>query len=159
MEIERQIEDVDAVLVPVGGGGLIAGVAGFMKSRHPGLHVIGCQPEGSCVMAESVRAGKILAIASEPTFADGTAGGLDPDAITFPICRRIIDAFVLLTEKEIAAAMRLAVEQHYMMIEGAAALSIAASLKESNAWRGKRVVLVISGNKVSVNTLKKVLAG
>ncbi len=158
LEIERQLENVDAIFVPVGGGGLIAGFAGYMKARHPKLHVVGCQPESSRVMAESVRAGKILDLPSEPTLADGTAGGLDPNTITFAICQRTIDAFVLLTEEEIAAAMRFAVEKHYMMIEGAAALSIAALLKETDVWRGKRVVLVVSGEKVSVDTLKRVLA-
>ena len=158
LEIERQLENVDAIFVPVGGGGLIAGFAGYMKARHPKLHVVGCQPESSRVMAESVRAGKILDLPSEPTLADGTAGGLDPNTITFAICQRTIDAFVLLTEEEIAAAMRFAVEKHYMMIEGAAALSIAALLKETDVWRGKRVVLVVSGKKVSVDTLKRVLA-
>ncbi|TDI45523.1 MAG: threonine/serine dehydratase [Acidobacteria bacterium] len=158
LEIERQLENVDAVFVPIGGGGLIAGIAGYMKARHPGLHVTGCQAQNSCVMTESVRAGKILELASEPTLADGTAGGLDPNTITFPICQRTIDTFVLLTEEEIAAAMRLAIEKHYMIIEGAAALSIAALMKETDAWRGKRVVLVISGKKVSVDILKRVLA-
>ncbi len=158
VEIERQLENVDSVFVPVGGGGLVAGIAGYIKARRPELHVVGCQPENSRVMAESVRAGKILDLASEPTLADGTAGGLDPNTITFPICQRTIDAFVLLAEDEIAAAMRLAVEKHHMMIEGAAALSIAALLKQNHAWRGKRVVLVVSGKKVSVDTLKRVLA-
>jgi len=158
LEIERQLENVDAVFVPIGGGGLIAGIAGYMKARHPELHVTGCQAQNSCVMTESVRAGKILELASEPTLADGTAGGLDPNTITFPICQRTIDTFVLLTEEEIAAAMRLAIEKHYMIIEGAAALSIAALMKETDAWRGKRVVLVISGKKVSVDILKRVLA-
>ena len=158
LEIERQLGNVDAVFVPVGGGGLIAGVAGYMKARHPEVQVMGCQPENSRVMAESVRAGKILDLASEPTLADGAAGGLDPNTITFPICQRTIDAFVLVTEAEIAAAMRLAVEKHFMIIEGAGALSIAALLKKTHDWRGKRVVLVVSGKKVSVDTLKRVLA-
>ncbi len=158
LEIERQLENVDAVFVPIGGGGLIAGIAGYMKARYPELHVTGCQAQNSCVMTESVRAGKILELVSEPTLADGTAGGLDPNTITFPICQRTIDAFVLLTEEEIAAAMRLAVEKHYMIIEGAAALSIAALMKETDAWRGQRVVLVVSGKKVSRDTLKRVLS-
>lgn len=158
LEIERQIDGVDAVFVPVGGGGLIAGIAGYLKPRDPDVHVVGCQPENSRVMAESVRAGKILDLASEPTLSDGTAGGIDPDAITFPICQRLVDEFVLLTEQEIADAMRLIVEKHYMMIEGAAALSVAALLKRADAWSGKKVVLVISGKKLSVDTLKKVLS-
>ena len=157
VEIERQGDPIDVVFVPVGGGGLVAGIAGYLKARDPAVRVVGCQPEKSRVMAESVRAGRILELASEPTLADGTAGGLDPDAITFPVCQRSIDEFVLLSEDEIATAMRFAIENHYMLIEGAAALSIAAFLREGEALRGQTVVLVISGKKVSVETLRQVL--
>lgn len=159
VEIERQGDPIDAIFVPVGGGGLIAGIAGYLKARDPSVRVIGCQPEKSQVMAESIRAGEILQIESEPTLADGTAGGLDPEAITFPICRRVVDELVALSEAEIASAMRFTLEKHCMLIEGAAALSVAAFLREPGTWRGKTVVLVVSGKKVSLETLRRVLAG
>ena len=119
LEIERQSDPIDTIFVPVGGGGLIAGIAGYLKARDASVHVVGCQPENSRVMAESVKAGKILELPSEPTLSDGTAGGLDPDAITFPICARVIDEFALLSEDAIAAAMRYLIEKHYMLVEGA----------------------------------------
>lgn len=156
-EIERQGDPIDVIFVPVGGGGLVSGIAGYLKARDPCVRVIGCQPENSAVMAESVRAGRIRELDSEPTLADGTAGGLDPDAITFPICQRVVDEFVLSSEEEIASAMRFAIEKHCMLIEGAAALSIAAFEKQATNLRGKTVVLVITGKKVSVDTLKRVL--
>jgi threonine dehydratase len=157
VELERQLEGIEAVFVPVGGGGLIAGIAGYFKARRPSVRIVGCQPSASRVMYESIAAGRILDIPSEPTLADGTAGGLDPDAITFPICRRVIDEMVLVSEEEIAEAMRLVIEKHSMLIEGAAALSIAAFRKTRASYRGKAVVLVVSGKKVSIDTLRRIL--
>jgi threonine dehydratase len=157
VEIERQIERFDAVFVPVGGGGLISGIAGYFKARSPSVRIVGCQPEASRVMYESIAAGRILDMPSEPTLADGTAGGIDPDAITFPICQRDVDEMVLVNEEEIAQAMRLAIEKHSMLIEGAAALSIAAFRKKRAAHRGDTVVLVVSGKKVSLDTLRSLL--
>ncbi|HEY7819584.1 MAG TPA: threonine/serine dehydratase [Vicinamibacteria bacterium] len=157
VEIERQLERFDAVFVPVGGGGLIAGIAGYFKARSPSVRIVGCQPEASRVMYESIAAGRILDIPSDPTLADGTAGGLDPEAITFPICQRDVDDMVLVSEDEIAQAMRLAIEKHSMLIEGAAALSIAAFRKKRAPHRGQTVVLVVSGKKVSLDTLRSLL--
>ncbi len=157
VEIERQLERFDAVFVPVGGGGLISGIAGYFKARSPSVRIVGCQPEASRVMYESIAAGRILDLPSEPTLADGTAGGIDPDAITFPICQRDIDEMVLVSEDEIAQAMRLAIEKHSMLIEGAAALAIAAFRKKRASHRGETVVLVVSGKKVSLETLRKLL--
>jgi threonine dehydratase len=157
VELERQLETIDAVFVPVGGGGLIAGIAGYFKAREPSVRIVGCQPSASRVMQESIAAGRILDMPSEPTLADGTAGGLDPDAITFPICRRVIDEMVLVSEEEIADAMRLAIEKHSTLIEGAAALSIAGFRKTRASYRGKSVVLVVSGKKVSIDTLRRIL--
>jgi threonine dehydratase len=157
VEIERQLERFDAVFVPVGGGGLISGIAGYFKARSPSVRIVGCQPRASRVMYESLAAGRILDLPSEPTLADGTAGGLDPDAITFPICQRDIDEMVLVNEDEIANAMRLAIEKHCMLIEGAAALSIASFRKMRSAYRGQTVVLVVSGKKVALDTLRSLL--
>ena len=157
VEIERQLERFDAVFVPVGGGGLISGIAGYFKARSPSVRIVGCQPRASRVMYESLAAGRILDLPSEPTLADGTAGGIDPEAITFPICRRDVDEMVLVSEEEIAQAMRLAIEKHWMLIEGAAALSIASFRQKKEAFRGQTVVLVVSGKKVAIEKLRSVL--
>lgn len=158
VELARQLDDIDVVLVPVGGGGLISGVAGFLKSVHPGVMVIGCQPENSRVMFESIRAGELLDLGSLPTLSDGTAGGIEAGSITFDICRTYVDDFVLVREDEIASALRLILEKHHMLVEGAAALSVAAFLKDTKRFEGKNVVLVLSGSKISLDTLKRVLA-
>jgi threonine dehydratase len=157
VEIERQLERFDAVFVPVGGGGLISGIAGYFKARSPSIRIVGCQPRASRVMYESLAVGRIVEFPSEPTLADGTAGGIDPDAITFPVCQRDVDEMVLASEEEIAQAMRLAIEKHSMLIEGAAALSIASFRKTRPAYRGQTIVLVVSGKKVSLDTLKTLL--
>lgn len=157
LEIERQGDPVDTIFVPVGGGGLVAGIGGYLKSRDAAIHVVGCQPVNSCVMADSVNAGEIVELESKPTLSDGTAGGIEPDAITFPICQRVIDEFALLDEDAIAAAMRFIIDKHYLLVEGAAALSIAAFLAKPTKYRGQTVVLVVSGKKVSVETLTRVL--
>jgi threonine dehydratase len=158
VELERQLESFDAVFVPVGGGGLISGIAGYLKARRPSVRIVGCQPERSRVMHDSLKAGRILEMESLPTLADGTAGGIDPETITFEICRRDVDDMVLVSEDRVAEAMRLAIEKHQVLIEGAAALSIASLLERRAEYRGQTVVLVVSGKKVALDTLRAVLA-
>jgi len=157
IELERQIPDVECVLSPVGGGGLIAGIAGYLKTENSDIEIIGCQPEKSAVMYASIKAGRILDLESEPTISDGSAGGIEPGAVTFTICQELVDDFILVTEEEIVSALRLIIDRHYLLIEGAAALSVAAFIQQINRFHGKNVVLVLSGSKISLETLKKVL--
>jgi threonine dehydratase len=156
-ELQRQLKCVDAVFVPVGGGGLIAGIAGFMKSGSEPIEIIGCQPYNSRVMYESVKAGRILDLESKPTISDGTAGGIEAETITLPMCRDLVDTWIVLSEKEIIEALKLILTKHYLLIEGAAALSVAAFLKDKNKFKGKTVVLILSGCKISIETLKEIL--
>lgn len=158
IELLRQIPRIDCVLVPVGGGGLISGIAGYLKSDSENIEIIGCQPENSAVMYASIKAGRILDMKSEPTISDGSAGGIEPDAVTFPICQELVDDFILVTEEEIISALRLTLEKHHLLIEGAAALPVAAFIKQKNRLRGKNVVLVLSGSKIGLETLKKILS-
>jgi len=157
VELARQEERLDAVLVPVGGGGLIAGIAAWLKSGDGDITIIGCQPEKSRVMYESIRAGRILDLESLPTLSDGTAGGIEEGSLTFPLCRDLVDDFVLLSEEEIRKALILVLEKHHILIEGAAALPVAALLKEPGRFAGKKVALVLSGSTLSLATLRKVL--
>ena len=123
-------ERLDAVLVAVGGGGLIAGIAGWLKHARPRIRVVGCQPRASAVMAASVRAGRILEsgrdVPFEPTLADAVAGGVEEGAITLDLCSGLVDAWILLDEDEIAAAMRRVLQDRFAMVEGSAALPVAA---------------------------------
>jgi threonine dehydratase len=159
VELERQLDRIDAVFVSVGGGGLISGVAAWLKAAAPGVTIVGCLPERSPVMAESVRAGRIVEMESLPTLSDGTAGGIEPGAITFDACRALVDEYVLVGEEAIGAAIRMCLEGHHMLIEGAAGVAVAAYLDRGAAWERKRVAIVICGANIGVETLKDVLAG
>ncbi len=157
VELMEQLEGVDTVLVPVGGGGLMSGIAAYLNAVDPSIEVIGCQPLNSCVMYESIKAGEILDIESLPTISDGTAGGIESGSITFDLCRRHVDDFILLEEAEIVAAMRFLHEMEGVTIEGAAALSSAAVLKERRRFAGRRIALIVSGGRVDEATMDKVL--
>ena len=157
IELLRQRDRVDAVLVPVGGGGLIAGIASWLRQSEGKIDVFGCQPEHSRVMSESLKAGRIVDMESLPTLSDGTAGGIEQGALTFEICRRYVDDIFLLSEQEIREALKLILMKHHVLIEGAAALPVAALLQNARRWQGKTVVLVLSGSKISLDTLRSIL--
>ncbi len=157
VEIAKQLSIVDAIFIAVGGGGLISGVGSFLKSVNPSLTVVACQPAASAVMTESVKAGKILDLPSDPTLSDGTAGGIEADAITFDICREITDEFVVVSEEQIAEAMRGFIDAHHMLIEGAAGVAIAGLLASGHKYKGKNVVVIVCGANISRETLKKVI--
>ncbi len=159
LEVLDQLDHVipDAVFVPVGGGGLISGITGYMKFKKPDVAIIGCQPENSSVMYASVKAGKILDIPSLPTISDGTAGGVEKDAITFGFCSRLVNEWVLVSEDEIKSALKMFIEHHHMIVEGAAGLGLAALLKENVKYEGKNVVLIVCGNKLSPELLQELV--
>ena len=158
LELLEQVPELDAVLVPVGGGGLISGIAGYLKHVNPKIEVMGCQPENSAVMYHSTLAGNILNMESEPTVSDGTAGGIEPNSVTFEICQKLVDGYHLVTEQEIKQALYLMLKHHQFMVEGAAGLSIASLIKNKDQYKGKKVVLIICGNKMSLELLNEVLA-
>jgi threonine dehydratase len=150
-------ETIDGVMVPVGGGGLISGIAGFLKPHSSDTKIYGCQPVNSAVMYESIQAGRILDVASKPTLSDGTAGGIEPGAITFDLCRRYVEDFVLVDEKEIEKAILGLIQHHHMLVEGAAALSVASFIKRIDDFREQNVVLVLSGARIGLPTLQRIL--
>ncbi len=158
VELVEELDGIDAVLVPVGGGGLIAGIGGYLKFQDPSIKIIGCQPENSRVMYESIRAGRILDMESKPTISDGTTGGIEQGSITFDICRSCVDDFIIVSEDEIIAAIRLMIEKHSMLIEGGAALPVAAFLKAKDRFKNQNVVLIISGAKIGLEQLQRVIS-
>ena len=162
VELLDQLSDVEAVFVAVGGGGLIAGIASYLEAFAPNVSVIGCWPEQAAAMYQSVRAGRLIEVSDEPTLSDGTAGNIEPGAITFPYCRDLIDELVLVSEDEIASAMRDVMLTDRMVIEGSAGVAVAA-------WRkfvagrprlaDRESAVVLCGGNVSASTLSTVLAG
>jgi threonine dehydratase len=106
MELLEQTDHIDAVFVPVGGGGLISGIAGYIKTVSPNTKIIGCLPENSPVMYESIVQGKIIKMNTLKTLSDGTAGGMEPNSITFELCQQYVDDYCLVSEDAIQKAMR-----------------------------------------------------
>jgi len=149
VEIVRQLPDIDTAFVAVGGGGLISGVGSVIRGHNPAARLVACQPEASAVMAKSLAAGEILELHSDPTLSDGTAGGIEAGSVTFELCRDLVDEFVLVSEPQIAAAMRLYMHRQGDRIEGAAGVAIAALLARREAVRGRKVVVIICGGNVS----------
>ena len=139
---------VDDVLVAIGGGGLIAGIAGYLKAVKPGTRIFGVEPETSAFMKASVEAGHLVSIAEGPTVADAVAGGIEPGAITFPLCRDLVDAYITVPENAIVAAMEMVHRTYGRRIEGAAALPIAGLLGQPERFRGRTIVCVASGGNI-----------
>jgi len=131
VELHRQLPDLDAVFVAVGGGGLIGGIGAYLKAVSPRTEIVGCWPENSPVMERCLEAGRIVDVAEQPTLSESTAGGLEPGSVTFDLCRRVIDRAALVTEEEILSAMRWVLDTEHWVIEGAAAVAVAAFLKDA----------------------------
>jgi len=157
VELAEQLDQIDRVYVALGGGGLICGIAGCLKSVRPQVKVIGCSPVNSQVMIESVKAGEILDLPSLPTLSDGTAGGVEPDSITFELCRELVDDFETVTETQIRESLRRYLQVHHIMIEGSAAVALAGCLKQHERLADKNVVVVLCGANISLETLKEIL--
>jgi len=159
VELTHQLAGIDAVLVPVGGGGLISGIAAYLKAFNRNIQVIGCQPRNSCVMLQSLEAGEIVEAEERPTLSDGTAGGIEEGSVTFDLCRRFVDDFILLDETEIGRAICFLHKTEAMAVEGAAALSVAAVMNNGERFAGQRVVSVLSGSRLDPTILRRLGCG
>lgn len=159
IELSRQMPSIDDVFVTVGGGGLIGGIAVYLKAHSPGTRIIGCQPEQSAAMYHCVRAGRIVSTEHGETLSDGSAGDIEPGSITFPVCRDLVDDYILVSEEEIGEAIRFMVEAHHKIVEGAAGVAVASLLKQRDVFRGRTVAIVICGANIAASTLAGVLAG
>jgi len=148
----------DAMVVPVGGGGLIAGIGLIAKAVRPGLRLVGVQPSASPPMYAYFETGSTAAMPIGPTLADGVAGNIERSSITWSLCRRLVDAMVLVSEDEIADAMRWAKTEHGLVLEGSAVLGIAA-LRASRVPEvsGRRISVVITGGNVDPAVAESVL--
>jgi threonine dehydratase len=157
-EISKQLPDLDAAFFACGGGGLLAGSAGWLKSHNPDMEAYGVSPANSPVIYESMRAGRIVEMETLPTLADTCAGGVDLDSMTLEPCLRYAEEIVLLTEKEIEESIRLLFEQHRLVVEGSGALSVGGLLKRKNRFKAKKVVAVICGRNIDLEVFKRIVA-
>jgi threonine dehydratase len=149
LEIAADNPDADHVIVPVGGGGLIAGIAAFLRGARAAAGAIGVEPETSAFMAASVEAGRLVDIDEKVTIADAVAGGIEPGSITFPLYRDFVARTLVVPEEMIATSMALIFKRHHKMIEGAGALPVAGLLRFPDAFRDRTVLLVVSGRNIA----------
>ena len=156
-ELNQDLKNIDSVFVSVGGGGLISGIGGYLKSVQNQVKMIAVSPKNSCVMFESIKAGKQLDLPSEPTLSDGTAGGIEVGSITFALCQEIIDEFILVDEEDISEGIRLGIEKLHQLIEGAAGAAIAGFLQKKDDLKGQTVIIIICGGNISSEVIKLVL--
>ena len=151
VELLRQCPGLDAVVVAVGGGGLIGGIAGYLAANRPSVEVIGCQPVNSAVMAKSVEAGRMLDLPSLPTLSDGTAGGVEQDTITFELCRTAVQRYDLVDEGAIEEGVRLAFREEGLVVEGAAGLAVASALRVAPGLSGRQIAVVLCGGNIGAD--------
>ena len=136
---------------------MISGIGAYVKSKHPECQIVGCSPENSQVMIQSLKAGKLLDLPSTETISDGTAGGVEPDSITFELCQKLTDQTVTVTESEIRESLRRFLDTESMLIEGAAAVAIASLVKTCESFQGRNVVVVLCGANIGNDKLAAVL--
>ena len=156
LEIVNEMDDIDAVIVPIGGGGLISGIAYAIKSIRPSIKVYGVQAAGAPSMYNSIQGGHIEALPSVSTIADGIAVK-KPGDLTFQMIQNYVDDIALVTEDEIAASILALIEKQKMIAEGAGAVSVAAAMFNKFPIQGKKVVSLVSGGNIDVTSLNRVI--
>ena len=156
LEIEDQLPGLDAVIVPIGGGGLISGIAYTIKAINPSVKVYGVQAQGAPSMRNSVRDHEIEELASVSTIADGIAVK-KPGNLTYEICSKYVDEIVTVNDDEISAAILALMEQHKLVTEGAGAVAVAAAMFNKVDIKGKKVVCLLSGGNIDVTILSRVI--
>ena len=156
VEIVEALPRLDAAFIAVGGGGLIGGVGSVLKDRLASVRVYGCQPLASPVMVRSIEAGEVVDIPSKPTFSDGTAGGIERGAITFPLSEAVVDDWIVVDEPAIAAAMRRYIDSEGDIIEGAAGVAVAGLYERRSEIAGKTALVIICGGNISDEALQEV---
>jgi threonine dehydratase len=158
VEILEDLPDVEAVLVPVGGGGLIAGIGLWARTINPRIRVIGLQSTASPQMYAAFKAGHLITVPVLDSLADGLAGNIEPGSPMYDLARQYVDEIVLVEESEIAEAMAWYMEQHHLIVEGSGAVVLAALLhKRIDGLNGKKVAAVLTGRNVTLDRLKALL--
>ncbi len=158
LEILAAWPECDAILAPVGGGGLISGIGTWIRAVQPAVRLVGIQPSASPTLYAYLQSGSTKPMPIAPTLADGVAGNNERSSITWSLCRRLVDEMVLVDEEEIAEAMRWAVAEQHLLLEGSAVLGIAALQRRRAAGlEGRRVAVICTGRNVDADTVRAVL--
>jgi threonine dehydratase len=156
LEILEDVPEVDAVIVPVGGGGLISGVGTAIKALRPSVRIIGAESKAAPTLHASLEAGKVVRIESQPTLADGLAIA-EVGKLCFEIARKVMDDLVLVDEPQIAKSILRLLELEKTVAEGAGAVPLAAAIERRAQLAGKKVVLCLAGGNIDVNTLGHII--
>lgn len=157
LEIEDQLPDLDAIIVPIGGGGLISGIAFTMKAINPSVKVYGVQAKGAPSMLNSINAHSIEELAGVSTIADGIAVK-KPGSLTYDLCSKYVDEIVTVNDDEISAAILTLMEKHKLVTEGAGAVAVAAAMFGKIDLQGKKAVCLLSGGNIDVTILSRVIS-
>lgn len=153
LEILEQQPDVDSIVMPVGGGGLVSGVAIATKALASHVEIIGVEVEASCPFRQGLAAGQIVSINVQPTLADGLSGNLDPDTVTFDIVRTMVDRMTTVTEEQLRQAMSGIIRYERLIAEAAGATAVAAIVGRALTINGRRTVVILSGANVDQEVL------
>ena len=156
LELLEQLPDLDAVIVPIGGGGLISGVAFAIKHLNPNVKIYGVQASGAPSMLDSIEHNKIKRMGFVRTIADGIAVK-EPGEHTFEYCRKYVDEIVTVNDDEISTAILALIEQHKLIAEGAGAVAVAAAMFNKVPIKGKKAICLVSGGNIDVTILSRVI--
>jgi threonine dehydratase len=157
LEIFDAAADLDTLIVPIGGGGLISGMATAAKAIAPECSIVGVEVDASCAFQTSVRAGRLVDIVPGPTLADGLGGNPDPETITFAFIQRLVDRIVTVSESDLAAAIVGLVEAEHLVAEGAGAAGVAALVGRHADVRGRSVAVIVTGSNIDRARLASLL--
>jgi len=156
LEIYEELGHVDSIVVPIGGGGLVSGIAVAIKSIDPTTTIIGVQTKGASTMFESWKTGKVVSINESYTLAEGLSGGLEPDALTFKIIKKKVDEIRLVKERNIKKAITLLWKKEQQVVEGAGATPVAYIIENKKEFKDKIIVAVISGGNIEESLFQKI---
>jgi threonine dehydratase len=159
VELLNQEPGLDAVFIAVGAGGLIGGTGSAIKALNSHVQVVGVWPEASQCMLRALEAGRIIPVEEHETLSDGTLGAIEANSATFPICQAVIGARVVVSETEIAAALRQLAETQDLMVEGAAGVALAGLIKCAQAYRGRKVAVVLCGRNIGPQAFITAIGG
>jgi threonine dehydratase len=158
VEILDEWPECEAIVVPVGGGGLISGIGLWVKGLKPGIRLVGVQPAASPPMYAYLESGATGPMPIAPTLADGVAGNIERGSITWKMCRQLVDQMAIVDEEQIADAMRWAIDVPHLLLEGSGVLGIAALRGDQlSSVRGLRVAVVVTGRNLGVDALRQIL--
>jgi len=153
LEMLEDEPGLDVVIVPVGGGGLISGIGTIWKNASE-AKIIGVQSKASPVMCESIKAGRILDMHLEESYAEGLHGGIEKGSVTFDICKSLVDEFILVEEESILDAISCLLHKHHMVVEGAGAIGVSALLENPGRFKDENIGVVISGGNLDEELLE-----